>query len=127
MKNQTNQDHSQNTHEVLGGRAYVFRRERSPYWQAAAFLNGHNFRHSTKEEDLRNAIQAAEEWYLRLRDQSTTGALPTADMPIHEPTFREIADQFIKEYTLLSSTVVLVLVLVRACLLGDGLHGVAFL
>lgn len=62
MENRTEQN-PQNNHPIFGGRAYVFRRDRSPYWQAAAFLNGHNYRHSTKEEDLQNAIQVAEDWY----------------------------------------------------------------
>ena len=73
MENRTDHTNTQNNHPIFGGRAYVFRRDRSPYWQAAAFLNGHNYRHSTKEEDLQNAIQVAEDWYLHLRGQAAVG------------------------------------------------------
>lgn len=89
------------THEVLGGRAYIFKREDSKYWQAAAFLNGHNYRHSTREVDLKNAIFEAEEWYISLRGQATAGTLPSEDQP-PEPTFREVADLFMKEYSVLT-------------------------
>jgi len=103
MENRTEHTNPQNNHPIFGGRAYVFRRDRSPYWQAAAFLNGHNYRHSTKEEDLQNAIQVAEDWYLHLRGQAAVGVLATpAEEAKAEPTFAEVADQFMKEYALLT-------------------------
>lgn len=103
MENRTDHTNTQNNHPIFGGRAYVFRRDRSPYWQAAAFLNGHNYRHSTKEEDLQNAIQVAEDWYLHLRGQAAVGVLTTpAEEAKAEPTFAEVADQFMKEYALLT-------------------------
>lgn len=103
MEITTNQSPPINTqHQVFGGRAYIYRRDRSPYWQAAAFVGGHNYRASTKEEDLSNAISAAEEWYITLRGQAATGTLPSADKPLHEPTFREVAEQFIQEYSVIT-------------------------
>ena len=103
MENQSPNNHPQHgqTYDVLGGRAYVYRRERSRYWQAAAFLNGHNYRHSTKEEDIKNAIHAAEEWYISLRSQASTGTLPERYKP-HEQTLAEVAEQFMKDCTLLT-------------------------
>jgi len=101
MENRTHQANPQNHHEIFGGRAYVFRRDRSPYWQAAAFLNGHNYRHTTREEDLKNAIQVAEDWYLSLRGKAAIGVLPSSESR-HEPTFKDVAEQFMKEYSVLT-------------------------
>jgi hypothetical protein len=42
-------------HELLGGKLHVYRRDRSRFWQCAAFLGGQNFRISTKEESLARA------------------------------------------------------------------------
>ena len=97
MKNQTYPKH-----EILGGRAYLFKREDSPYWQAAAFLEGKNYRHSTKAENLNEAITSAEEWYFGLRAKSMSGELSTATRKGSEPTFKEVAAQFLKEYSVLS-------------------------
>lgn len=91
------------THDVLGGRAYVYKRDRSPFWQAAAFLNGHNYRHSTKEAQLANAIIAAEEWYLDLRGKAATGELTAKAEHKDVPTFKEVADQFMAEYSVLTT------------------------
>lgn len=88
-------------HDVLAGRAYIFRRKESSYWQAATFLNGNNYRHSTKESDLHNAIYAAEEWYISLRAKANAGELVSPEVT-QEPTFREVAEQFMKEYSILT-------------------------
>lgn len=103
MQNRTPHNSPNNSHQVFGGRAYVYRRDRSPYWQAAAFVGGRNFRASTKQEELNSAIEAAEEWYITLRGQVATGTLPTEGEPLHEPTFREVAEQFMKEYSVITT------------------------
>ena len=48
MQNQDNQENQQSHHNyaVLGGKAYVFKRDDSKYWQAATYLNGRNFRNA---------------------------------------------------------------------------------
>src|SRR6185437_7075849 len=97
METQENQE----THPVFGGRAYVFKRGKSSRWQAGTFLNGNRYRHTTKEEDLENAIHAAEEWYITLCGRNSIGALK-APSQTAEPTFREVADQFMKEYAVLT-------------------------
>lgn len=102
METLTNHN-SPKTHQILGGRAYIYRRDRSPYWQASTFIGGQNFRASTKRQDFESAIEAAEEWYITLRGQAATGTLPSADKPRHEPTFREVADQFMKEYSVITT------------------------
>ncbi|MFA6295732.1 MAG: hypothetical protein WC666_04975, partial [Candidatus Paceibacterota bacterium] len=66
--------------DILGGRAYVFKRDDSKYWYAATFLNGQNFRHSTKTDDLNHAIHDAEEWYISMRGKAESEALnPTPE------------------------------------------------
>lgn len=92
---------NQENHAVLGGKAYVFKRDDSKYWQAATFLNGRNFRHSTKEAQLQNAIQFAEDWYISLRGQASIGILQTPQT-VKEETFREYAETFLNEYGLIT-------------------------
>lgn len=93
----------QETHTVLGGRAYIFKRDRSTFWQAGAFLNGHTYRHTTREKDVADAIHAAEEWYISLRGRQSIGALTAPSEPEErEPTFRDVAEQFMKEYAVLT-------------------------
>lgn len=89
-------------HDILGGRAYVFKRDDSKYWYAAAFVNGQNHRHSTKLTDLKPAILDAEEWYLDLRGKISIGALTPSGEARVEPTFREEAARFLMEYTRLT-------------------------
>lgn len=88
--------------DILGGRAYVFKRDDSKYWYAAAFLNGQNFRHSTKTDDLDHAIHDAEEWYISMRGKAESEALNPTPETGQEPSFRAVADQFMKEYSVLT-------------------------
>lgn len=88
------------THPVLGGKAYLYKRDDSQYWWCAAFLRGRNHRASTKETFLHEAIHYAEEWYFELRGKASVGTL---EQPAKkEITFREVADQFIKEYSVIT-------------------------
>lgn len=89
-------------HEILGGRAYIFKRNETPYWYAAAYMDGKNYRHSTKLTDLPGAIHDAEEWYLSLRGKAEAGILPQATEKSAEITFREVADLFMQEYSVLT-------------------------
>ena len=70
-------------HSVLGGKAHVYKRRGSSYWQCATYLRGYNYRASTKETFLHEAIHYAEEWYFTLRGKASIGAL---EMPVM-PTF----------------------------------------
>src|SRR5258708_1815320 len=85
-------------HELLGGKLQVYKRENSRFWQCSASLQGHQYRSSTKEEGLPQAKEAAEDWYLELRGQSRAGLLKTKS----EKTFREAAEQFEKEYGIIT-------------------------
>lgn len=85
---------------VLGGKAYVYKREGSQFWQCATYLQGHNFRTTTKEQFMHEAIRYAEDWYISLRGKASVGVL---EQPAKkEITFREVADQFIKEYSMIT-------------------------
>src|SRR2546422_4427227 len=108
----------QDRHLILGGKAYLFKRDRSPFWQARTYLNETHHHISTKADYLPLAIQFAEEWYIHLRAKAAAGALglpdrtpttpdpaPPSPNPVptpQEPTFREVADQFLKEYEVIT-------------------------
>ena len=96
---------SSQTHPVLGGKAYIYRRPDSQFWQAAAYLRGYNYRTSTKEKFLHEAIFYAEEWYFNLRGQASVGVLETPaekHEKEREITFNDVAEQFIKEYSVIT-------------------------
>jgi integrase len=78
-------------HEILGGLVQVYKRG-GRFWQCSASLKGRQYRTTTKEEGLPLAKQFAEDWFLELRGKSRAGLLKT------EKTFAEAADQFLKEY-----------------------------
>jgi integrase len=80
----------------MGGKVHVYRRERSRYWQCSTFLDGRNWRTSTKEDSLSRAKDFAEDWYLGLRGKKVLGQLK------HEKTFKHAADQFLKEYEVIT-------------------------
>lgn len=79
-------------HELMGGKLHIYKRERSRYWQASAFLKDVNRRISTPEESLSHAKEIAEDWYLELRGKARAGQLTSG------PTFKKAADQFLLEY-----------------------------
>lgn len=83
-------------HEILGGKVHVYKRGESRYWQCSSYLAGRNRRTSTKEESLSKAKEVAEDWYLELRGKLRGGEIKT------EKTFREAADQFEREYEIIT-------------------------
>jgi len=54
-------------HTTMGGNVNLYKRPNSDYWQCAAYVEGRNWRKSTKESDIRKAKDFAEGWYLDLR------------------------------------------------------------
>jgi integrase len=84
------------THEMMGGKLHVYKRENSRFWQCSTYLKGRNHRTTTKEESLTHAKQIAEDWYLELRGKARAGLLKT------EKTFQVAADQFLKEYGIIT-------------------------
>lgn len=82
-------------HEILGGLVQVYKRG-GKFWHCSASADGRQHRTSTKEEELPQAKQFAEDWYLTLRGKARAGLLKK------EKTFGEAADQFEKEYEVIT-------------------------
>jgi integrase len=83
------------SHEILGGLVQVYKRG-DRFWHCSASLDGRQHRSTTKEEGLTEAKQFAEDWYLELRGKARAGLLKT------EKSFAEAADQFLKEYEVIT-------------------------
>jgi integrase len=84
-------------HELMGGKLHLYKRERSSYWQASAYLAGRNRRISTKEDSLAHAKDIAEDWYLGMRGKARNGELKTGKK------FKDTAKNFLAEYVTLIS------------------------
>ncbi len=84
------------SHEVLGGKVNLYRREQSSLWQCSASIDGRQYRASTKEESLALAKEYATDWFLTLVGKSRAGLLKT------EKSFEEAAKQFLKEYEVIT-------------------------
>ena len=84
-------------HEMMGGKLHVYRRENSGYWQCSTYLDGKNWRVSTKEDSLARAKDFAEDWYLGLKGKSRAGVLKVGK------TFRQAAEQFVHEFGILTA------------------------
>jgi integrase len=84
------------THELMGGKLHVYKRENSRFWQCSTYLAGRNQRITTKQESLAQAKDIAEDWYLGLRAKDRLGLIK------NEKTFRQAADQFLKEYAIIT-------------------------
>jgi integrase len=80
-------------HEILAGLVQLYKRDNSRYWQCSASYKGQQYRASTREENLPQAQQYAEDWYLEIRGKVRAGVLRKS-----EQTFAEAAEQFLKEY-----------------------------
>ncbi len=80
------------SHKVLGDKVRVYRRTGSSVWQCATYLEGKEWRVSTKTDSLAAAKEFAEDWYFGLRGKSRNGELKK------EKTFADAAKQFQLEY-----------------------------
>jgi integrase len=83
-------------HTLLGGKVHLYKRDGSPKWQCATFLQGKNQRTSTKTESLAEAKDFAEDWYLTLRGKQTRGEL------VSEKIFKHAAETFVREYEVIT-------------------------
>jgi integrase len=105
----------------MDGKLHVYRRERSSHWQCAAYLNGHNYRQSTRQRSAPLAIAFAREWFLDRLAEKRLGVLQPSKTPQpsaavaaapaakpaprrmpKEKTFRQAAEAFLKEYVVLT-------------------------
>ena len=84
------------THSLMGGKLHVYKRENSNVWQCSTFMGGKNRRQTTKCESLEQAIDFAEDWYLQLKVKNRAGLLK------NERTFKQAADQFRREYEVIT-------------------------
>src|SRR5256885_1980961 len=84
------------THRIMGGKVNVYRRENSQYWQCSTFINGRNWRVSTREDSLSHAKDFAEDWYLELKGKSRAGILKAGRK------FKEAARKFLEEYPVIT-------------------------
>jgi integrase len=84
-------------HTILDGRVHIYRRERSSLWQCSTYLEGRNWRTSTKEDNLSRAKDFAEDWYFQLRSKKASGELKKRGK-----TFNDAADQFLLEYPVIT-------------------------
>jgi len=83
--------------ELFDGKLRLYKRENSSQWQCSAFLHGKNHRKSTKESNLAQAREVAEDWYLEMRGLGRAGLLKA-----QETTFNQAADRFVEEYQVLT-------------------------
>lgn len=85
------------THDMIGGKLHLYKRENSAYWQCSTYLANRNHRATTKENDLEHAKKKAEDWYLSLQLKYRSGELRGGKK------FKDAADKFLPEYEALTA------------------------
>ncbi|MGR9323364.1 tyrosine-type recombinase/integrase [Rhizobium leguminosarum] len=80
------------SHEILGGKVLVYRRENSKRWQCSTRINGRNWRMSTGEDSLALAKEFAEDWFFRMRAKEKGGGLKD------QKTFKDAAKRYLEEF-----------------------------
>jgi integrase len=88
-------------HEILGGKVQLYKRD-GRFWQCAASVGGQQYRATTKKEELPQAEDFAEDWYLELRGKFKRGDLGQLVKVNGEKTFQEAAEQFLREYPIMT-------------------------
>lgn len=81
---------------LMGGKLQLYRRGAGKTWHCSASVGGKQRRCSTKQESLDAARHVAEDWYLTLQGKKLAGTLDVG------PTFRKAAEQFVKEYVVIT-------------------------
>ena len=84
-------------HEILGGKVQVYKRG-GRFWQCSASVGGRQYRATTKKEELPQAEDFAEDWYLELRGKFKRGDLGKLVEVNSEKTFADVAERFLREY-----------------------------
>lgn len=85
------------SHMVLGDKVRIYQRANSSLWQCSTYLEGKEWRVSSKTDSLAQAKEFAEDWYFELRGKSRSGQLKK------EKTFADAAKQFVLEYVALTN------------------------
>jgi hypothetical protein len=81
------------SHTILGGKVRLYRRAENGTWHCAAYMNGKEWRKSTKQHSLSLAKEVAEDWFLDITAKKRVGQLNTSG-----PTFKRAAERFSQEY-----------------------------
>jgi integrase len=84
------------SHTILGGKVHLYRRGDCTNWHCSTFLKGRKHRKTTKSDSLALAKEIAEDWYMALRGKDRAGLIT------NDRTFKKAADQFTKEYTIIT-------------------------
>ena len=79
-------------HRILGDKVALYRRTKDGNWHAYTFLEGKEWRQSTKQKSLCRAKDIATDWYMDLTARSYYGNLQTGK------AFDEVAKLFADEY-----------------------------
>lgn len=88
-------------HVILGGKVHIYRRG-GRYWHCSTTMGGKQYRETTKKEELRNAEDFAEDWYLELRGKFKRGETGKLVEVNGEKTFEQAAEQFIREFPIMT-------------------------
>src|ERR1700730_8671395 len=88
-------------HEILGGKVQLYKRD-GRFWQCSASVGNKQYRSTTQKEELSQAEDAAEDWYLELRGKFKRGDLGKLEEVDAEKTFADAAAQFLREYPVIT-------------------------
>ena len=88
-------------HVILGGKVHIYRRG-SRIWQCAATVGSKQYRATTKKDELQQACDVAEDWYLELRGKFKRGETGKLIEVNGAPLFQDAAEQFIREYPIMT-------------------------
>lgn len=91
---------NEETIDLMDGALHVYRRENSGKYQCSTFLNGRNYRQSTKTDSVFVAQEFAKDWYLGLLGQSRAGLLEEKKKG---KKFEEAARQLLEELPMLTA------------------------
>ena len=79
-------------HKILGDQVALYRRSEGGTWHCYTFLNGQEWRKSTKEKSLARAKDVATDWFNGLQARNHLGELSTGK------SFAQVAQMFAEEY-----------------------------
>ena len=79
-------------HEILGGKVQLYKRGR--VWHCSASVAGTQHRETTKRDELSQAEDVAEDWYLELRGKFKRGELGQLIAAKSEKTFSTLPSSF---------------------------------
>jgi integrase len=88
-------------HEILGGKVQLYKRG-GRFWQCSTSVGGQQYRATTKKDELSQAEDFAEDWYLELRGKFKRGDLGQLVKVNGEKTFKEAAEQFLREFPIMT-------------------------